>query len=229
MLWEGTYFHLWFMPVALATCLLVEALRRATLRVPTGAFLACVLALSPALLYAGPALRPIVSQELFQWVWVIPAAPVGVAFGRVIALERTPRWGFAMLAFSGTFAAIGVAIWWLVPDSYPLRFALGALLIGIGFALPFPSNRYLFKARTMSAGIFLCHPLVMRGALRFFEGLPVAAVALLMWLLAGAMTLGMQRTSLARFFGAPPESAPDGGNRPSPARRLVVQLRGARR
>ncbi len=204
MLWQGTYYHLWFMPVALGVCVAVEGLRRATRQVSTGGFLAVVLLLSPLFFYAGPTLRPIVGVGWFQWVWMIPAVPMGVAFGRIIALPRTPRWGFAMLVFSGVLAASGVAVWSAVDDTYPLRFALGALLIGIGFAIPFPSNAFLYRARTVSAGIFLCHPMVLRVMLRFFDQLPIALVAAVMWALSGCLTLSLQRTRLARFVGDPP-------------------------
>lgn len=211
MLWRGTYYHLWFMPVALGLCVAVEGLRRATRNVSTGAIVAAALLLSPLLLYAGPGLRPIASPVWFQWVWILPAVPAGVAFGRVLALPRTPRWGFAMLGFAGVFAAEGLLLWRVFDDTYPLRFAVGALLIGIGFAVPFRSNAFLFRARTLSAGIFLCHPLVLRVFLRFFEQLPVALIAGIIWGLAACLALVLQRTRLARFVGAEEGSARKNG------------------
>lgn len=207
MLWQGTQYHLWFMPVALGVCVAVEGLRRATRRVSTGALVTVILLLSPLLFHAGPALRPIVANGWFQWVWTIPAIPIGVAFGRIIALPRTPRWGFAMLAFSGVLAASGITVWSYDHDSYPLRFAIGALLIGIGFSVSLPSNALLYRARTVSAGIFLSHPLILRGTLRFFDQLPVALAAAILWALSGCLTLALQRTRLARFVGDPPAIA----------------------
>ena len=93
-----------------------------------------------------------------------------------------------------------------------------AFLIGIGFAVSYPSNAFLYRIRTVSAGIFLCHPLVIRGVLRFIEPLPIALIAAIIWVLAACLTLVLQRTRLARFAGAPPEpAAPVAKQRPSHA------------
>ena len=207
MIWQGSYYHLWFMPVALGTCVAVEALRLAARNVPTGVFVGVVLLLSPLLFHAGPALHPMVGIGVYQWVWAIPAVPISVACGRIIALPRTPRWPLAMLCFAGTLAASGLAVWYVDRDTFPLRFAVGAVLIGIGFAVSYPSNAFLYRIRTVSAGIFLCHPLVIRAVLRFIEPLPIALITAIIWVLAACLTLVLQRTRLARFAGAPPETA----------------------
>jgi len=218
MIWRGSYYHLWFMPVALGVCVAVEALRLASRNVPSRVFVAVVLLLSPLLFHAGPALRPHVSIGVYEWVWAIPAVPISVAFCRIIALPRTPRWPLAMLCFAGAVALSGLAVWYVDRDTFPLRFAVGAFLIGLGFAVSYPSNALLFRIRTMTAGIFLCHPLVIRGVLRFIEPLPIALIAAIIWVLAACLTLVLQRTRLARFAGAPPETAaPVARHKPSHA------------
>lgn len=218
MIWQGTYYHLWFMPVALGVCVAVEGLRVAARNVPNGAFISAVLLLSPLLFHAGPALRPHVSTGVFQWVWAVPAVPISVALGRIVALPRTPRWPLAMLCFAGALAASGACVWSVDHDTFPLRFAVGALLIGLGFGVSYPSNALLFRIRTMTAGIFLCHPLVIRAVLRFIEPLPIALITAIIWILAAGLTVVLQRTRLARFAGAPPETAaPVARQRPSHA------------
>lgn len=207
MLWRGTYYHLWFMPVALGLSLLVEALRRATRGVSTSAILATTLLGSPLLLYAAPGwLRPAAGTSLGGWLWVIPAVPMGVALGRLFRLPKDRRSLRLTLGFVATFAAVGIAVWYRVDDNYPLRFAVGACLIGVALAVPFPSTPLLFRMRTLSVGVFLCHPLVLRLLGRFFDDLPTTLVALIIWVLSACLTLAMQATPLARFAGAPPAS-----------------------
>lgn len=118
MLWQGTYYHLWFMPVALGLSLATELLRRATRNVSDGACVATILLISPLLLYVGPGwLRSFASRGWYPWVWIIPAVPFGVAFGRLLALPRTPHWNSLILGFAGTFAAMGVGVWQVVHDT----------------------------------------------------------------------------------------------------------------
>jgi hypothetical protein len=204
MFWAGTHYHLWFMPVALGLSLAVEALRRATLRLPTPALAAGVLAAAPLLLYAAPAwLRHEETASWYQWAWIVPAVPMGVALGRLLALPRTPRWPWLLLGFVAAFAAIGVAVYGRVADNYPLRYAIGSLAIGIGFVVPMPSSPRLVRLRTLSAGIFLCHPLVLAGLQNAIQGLAVAPAAAIVWALAALLAFALQLSPWARFAGEP--------------------------
>jgi len=180
----------------------VEAARRATMQLPAAAVIGGCVVLSLVLVYADPAwIRPHASHCWYAWVWALPTMPLGLAFGRLLAVDRAPRRRWHLMPLAAVFAAVSLAIWLWMESLLALRFAEGALLIAIGFALPGPSGAWSRRLLTLSIGIFLCHPLVLRLLLPFVRDLAPIAVVPIVWGLSAVLAFGLQQTPLARFAG----------------------------
>ncbi len=208
MLWRGTEYHLWFMPVSLALVVVVELARAATVRASTplvvtiSVVLACLTILAG---HAGWYLRGVPCWS--PWAWAPPAAFLGLALGKILQADASRRRSAWLLTTAVVVAAWSFAVWQSYDGHFALRFATGSLLMGLGLILPGISGPWMKRLLALSIGVFLCHPLVLRFGLRFLDDLPSPLTVALIWSLSAVIVLAMQRTALARFAGERPTSS----------------------
>lgn len=202
MLWRGTEFHLWFMPVSLALALAMEAARSATAKRSAVLVVVTCVALSCIGILAGAAGWYLRDNDCWSpWRWAPPAAFLGLAMGRVLQAPPSSRRSLVLFGISLVVALWSLAVWRTHEGTFALRFATGSLLTTLGFVVPSVSGVWVRRFLALSIGIFLCHPLVLQLGFRFLDQLPLAVAILVVWLISAVIAFAMQQTPLARFAG----------------------------
>jgi hypothetical protein len=159
MLLYGTTIHLWFLPFAAIVGIAVHYLDVWTQKVPTRLFLvACGLLGVAALAFAH--LADVRGEPFRQWVFGLPAVPLGLMLGRTMARPwanvRLVWWAVlaACVAALGASLALRPAGAPLV-TAEPIRYALALGLVAAGALLPNPPGRWIEKITPLLLGGYL--------------------------------------------------------------------------
>jgi len=160
MMLTGPALHLWFLPAAFVACLAIQPVVH---RQPapgsasqTASTEQTTLAIAIALSFAALALLGLRQDQalpvpLAQWVYVAPAACLGLA----LALHRAQPLMALALAAGFTGAAWGLGWHQGLP-----QIALAALMLILCGVIRLPATRLSALAAQFSLGIYLAHPLV---------------------------------------------------------------------
>ncbi|HJL20429.1 MAG TPA: acyltransferase [Sandaracinaceae bacterium LLY-WYZ-13_1] len=159
MLLYGPRIHLWFLPFILGAGLAAHLFHRVVRRSRL-AVLAAVLA-SGALLLVPPLLS--LPWPFQQWVFSLPAIPLGFALGRALAFERSlARLRLLLGAGLVTFLGLGLIAWAMDPRAglYAFRFAGGLGLLVVATFLPNRADRWTAHFTPLMLGVYILHPVV---------------------------------------------------------------------
>jgi surface polysaccharide O-acyltransferase-like enzyme len=201
----GTHIHLWYLPYAFASGLLLHVLNRPISKVNNNlvvfvATLVGVLTLSVCTLDTHVSvLRP----PLPQWEFGLAALPVGLAVGRSLAMpsHRAQVRHLCMIcvATTGT-CAIATSFH---AGSAPVPYGLAIVLVCLACGWQSNGNGFVAAVAPLTFGIYLVHPLAMYGVKHFFpaDGHYAAFIALTTCL-SGIVTWGLMRTPLRTVVGA---------------------------
>lgn len=192
----GTEVHLWFLPFAFLSSLILYPIVRLRPDLPAFLWLTAGMIL-PALLLLGLHQSQSLPIPLAQWVYAGPATLLGLAFG--LAANRIPWLLLAAGALGATMAA-ALAVGWH-QGVLQLAIAGGALTICLLWYRPAtPCSGW---AAQLSLGIYLVHPLIgallmrltalQRGTLGFAFCMALGSVAVV-WL-GEIVTLRRARSS----------------------------------
>lgn len=156
MLLTGPSLHLWFLPFALAACLVVWPLAKFSGSLSTRSQVACAaLGVVLAVLIAW-AFRDLVPTPPFaQWLFALPAVALGTGFG---CLRSMPHSAFVTGTCTGVLAG---ALWLTDWPSGSTQMVLASAAFAMCLALPLrdrPSARWLAD---LSLPLYLAHPLVI--------------------------------------------------------------------
>ena len=204
MLLYGPRIHLWFLPFILGAGLVAHLVHRAV-----GASKA---AMFVAMLLAGVALlvppRFETEWPFQQWLFSLPAIPLGFALGRALAFERSlPR--LRLLLGTGFVVFVGLALiaWGLDERAgiYGFRFAGGLGLLIAATFLPNRPDRLTNKLTPLMLGVYVLHPVVYLWLVK--PAMNAASINQVGWLrvvLAFPLTMlvvwGLRKTPLKRFL-----------------------------
>jgi surface polysaccharide O-acyltransferase-like enzyme len=198
MLIGGTYVHLWFVPFALASSVLIAWLQARTGRFDawavTLAHLLCgtILTVFNAWLLAPGAIQ----WPALQWLFALPALPFGFAFGRAILGGRPIM--IRLACFAGVAAALGLGLAFagVVPEMVR-RYGVSLLLISLAFLWPGRSEPFSQRLSPLLLGIYLSHPLLVRAyQAAHLPALPAALFAALIFAAAAALVAVLRRGPL---------------------------------
>ncbi len=173
MLLMGTYPHLWYLPFAAALALLVGRFGhrgRTTLWLTAGAL---------AIPTCSLAMRAAPPLPIPQWLFVLPAALLGVALGRVPLGELRQA---APLAPFVAAAAVGTGIAWASgADSLALQYAIAVPLTAAAWCVPLRAGAITRRLGATSFGIYVLHPFanMLLALLAVSTGLPFSEWSLL--------------------------------------------------
>jgi peptidoglycan/LPS O-acetylase OafA/YrhL len=198
----GTSIHLWYLPYAFASGLLIHVLNRRTLRINdtlvvlaatvAGAFVLAACAVSlPAYELAPP---------LPQWEFGLAAIPLGLAVGRSLAIpSRRVRMSLLSMICAATLATCAILTSFHL-DSSAIPYGLAMVLVCLACGWQVNSNGFIAAVAPLTFGIYLLHPLVMYGLPHFFaaQGHYIAFIALTACI-SGVVTWGLMQTPLRRF------------------------------
>ena len=199
----GTSIHLWYLPYAFISGLLVFEVNRRTRMIShaTVAVLAAIIGMLTLAACATAMAGPALPVPLPQWEFGLAAIPLGLAIGRCLAIP-------SLALQKALLAAICVA---LLEEGLILQsLDLGAMSSPYGIAIVSVCLAYSWETRSdalstaiapLTCGIYLVHPMVIyalshvlspSGHSGFFIALTVCISALI--------TLALSKTSIKRFL-----------------------------
>lgn len=205
MLLYGTSIHLWFLPFILAANVAAMRLQHAARRYPHLPVVPLSVAAGVVLMFACALARLHLPPmtPLSQWLFCIPAIPLGFAVGRQLSPDnlRTRR----LLLIAATSALVLLFALWLQRSSILEvgllhRFGLGTLLVcvaAIWTRRDNPTTRFLCRH---TFGVYLVHPLLLYVANEL--DCRILSPGLELWVFYGLAMLTatlLGRSSLKRF------------------------------
>lgn len=207
MLIGGTYSHLWFVPFSLVGSLLIAGVQVRTPKLAhgwTGLF-ALLLGAAVAAVAARVLVTEAVEWPLLQWLFALPAIPLGFGLGRMLlAADAGVRKRLAWIALA--VALVCVSLPRLLesittPDWETVRrYAVSLSLVSLGFVWPGTAERVSRRLAPLLFGVYLSHPLILRVYQTTHLPLPPTPVfAALVFAASAALVLVLQRTPLRQL------------------------------
>jgi len=198
----GPRIHLWYLPYAFASGLLLYLLNRRlqrsndTLVVFAATLLGVLLLVACTLsLKTFELVRP-----LPQWEFGLAAIPLGLAIGRCLMIpSRRVQQMFLCLVASVT---LGTCVILMSRDLNELAIPYSLAMTSVCFAYGWPAsgNAFAATAASLTLGIYLIHPLVIPVLTRFFPAQGHYSIFIVLaTCLSGAVTWGLMRTPLRKF------------------------------
>lgn len=208
MLFAGPRLHLWFVPFLIVAGLLVNVADHLTQRLSLRQLVpGCTVAMAGAFfLLCQPVTQ--IGDPFERWLFAMPAAPLGLTLGRVLASSPGPLVRRRLLLVLGAglgAAGLVVSLRGHQDHQAPLRYlACLAVLLG-ALALPRLRDPLTPRLTPLLFGAYLIHPIVQMEVVdrlihpshRFGLGLTALALEIAVTL---ALTAAMRRTPLRRFL-----------------------------
>lgn len=198
----GTHVHLWYLPYAFVSGLLVYALNRWTLRfnhvaavlIATGIGLFLLTVNASGLFSLGLA-RPVP-----QWEFGLAAVPLGLALGRCLMLPSRRR---EVLLLSAIFLLTQVTSSVLIGLGYvssTVPYSLAVALMCLAYCWRLSSSVIIARLAPLTFGVYLIHPLVSRGLASLISSQQhwVGFIGLTACI-SGLITLGLMKTPLRKL------------------------------
>lgn len=204
MLIGGTYTHLWFVPFSLVSSLLIAGVQARTPRLSHGWMGLATLLVGAVVTVLGARVvgSGSVDWPVLQWLFALPAVPLGFGLGRMLlAADPAVRRRLAWIAGAVALLCVGLGLLMAAsaaPDwEMVRRYAVSLALVSIGFVWPGAPDAFSKRLAPLLFGVYLSHPLI----LRIYQAthLPVPPTAVFAALVFGAsavLVLVLQRTPL---------------------------------
>jgi len=197
----GTHVHLWYLPYAFVSGLLVYGLNRWTLRFNhvAAVLIAAGIGLSLLVVNAAGLFSLGLMRPVPQWEFGLAAVPLGFAIGRCLMVPSRRRQVFLL---SAIFLLTQVTSLALIASGYissTLPYNLAVALVCLAYCRPTNGSVVISTLAPLTFGVYLIHPLVSRGLTPFissarhwmgFVGLTAC--------LSGLVTLGLMKTPLRK-------------------------------
>ena len=167
MLLYGPRIHLWFLPAVIAAGLVAHLAHRMTESLPTLRVASVGLVLGVLLLPLPPGW--VLGWPFEQWLFMVPAIPLGFALGRFVAAEprREDLRRLLLLAFVWV-AVVGFVIALTVPNTkaYAFRFVGAFGLLAAATWLPNRADRLTAHLVPLMLGTYVLHPWIYAAFLK---------------------------------------------------------------
>ncbi len=198
----GPCIHLWYLPFAFIMAIVINVLQRfmvdmsalVTILIMTVSGVAFLSLSSIAL---STMALPI---PLPQWIFGIPAVPLGFAVGKVNASTSGRLQKFLYFGFAITICVVSLVLYYLGYRIVIKQYSLGLVLVCIAFMWNFKWNPLLHRFASLTLGIYLIHPLV-DSALKYVikPTLNPWLVLILVFLISSVAIMVLQKTPLKKF------------------------------
>ncbi len=198
----GTHIHLWYLPYAFLSGLVVYVIHRRTLKVDHAmtAFVATGVGL--LLLYVH-ALVPASSRwmrPLPQWEFGLAAAPLGFAVGRCMMIPSKRIQQALLMAITAATLAVATTLTASGHAAAVIPYTAAVVLVCLAYAWHVHENPIVAALAPLTLGVYLVHPLVHYGLNRVmimerYYGMSVALTVCL----SGLVTLVLMKTPMRKF------------------------------
>ncbi len=196
----GTAIHLWYLPYAFISGLLIHLLNRRIWKIDnrlvvlgatlTGVFTLVVCTLGTRLHQCPPPLR--------QWGFGLAAIPLGLAIGRSLTMPSRRTQMLLLSLVCGVTVSTCAVLAFLKSGSAPVPYGVAIMLVCLACFWPVHS-RLVATVAPWTFGIYLIHPLVLYGQRQFLAvDAHYAASIALTTCLSGLITWGLLKTPLRR-------------------------------
>jgi len=204
--WEavltGTHVHLWYLPYAFGSGLVVYALHRWTARLNTAAvvFTATGMGLLVLVVHATLVSSHRLASPVRQWEFGLAAIPLGFAIGRSLMAPSYWRQRFFLAVVSLATQVTAVILLAYGHSASVVPYSLATTLVCLAYCWRSSSMGVVTLAAPLMFGVYLIHPLINFGLRQLytaeahyvtFIGLTVCVSAL--------VTLGLMRTRFRAF------------------------------
>jgi fucose 4-O-acetylase-like acetyltransferase len=202
MVFYGTNVHLWFVPFALCSALIVGFLQARTAHLPHGIVILVAASIGALTLLASAHLLD--RYEFFtpfdQYIYALPSTFIGFALGRTLLIDVPQQRRNVRLLFCAGAVVVAVSAMILPIELFPVRYAISAILITGALAWPGKSDWLTTTMTPILLGVYLIHPLVIRITKRsdVFDDY-IAIYAATVFVLSAIAVWLMRKTRLARF------------------------------
>jgi hypothetical protein len=159
MILYGPTHHLWFLPFAAVVGVAVHFIDVATQRVPTRAFLLACGTVGVTSIWITQAANTHLEVPFRQWVFGLPAAPLGLGLGRILARPWADLRRVWVLVLATSAIAVGFILHQQTRGALvatePLRYALAMTLIALGALMPNLPGRWIGSITPLLLGGYL--------------------------------------------------------------------------
>ena len=198
----GTSLHLWYLPYAFTSGLLIHLLNRRTWRIDnrpvvfvatlTGVVILVVCTLGTRLRQYPPPWP--------QWEFGLAAIPLGLAIGRALTMPSRRAQVLMLSLACGVTVGTCAVLAFLRLGSPPVPYGVAILLVCLACCGLVHGSGFVATVAPWTFGIYLIHPLVMYGQRQFLAADThyVTSIALTTCF-SGLITWGLMKTPLRRF------------------------------
>jgi peptidoglycan/LPS O-acetylase OafA/YrhL len=198
----GTCIHLWYLPYAFASGLLIYKINRRLVRVNDTLVVLAATVIGVLTLAGGAVTLHVceLAPPLPQWGFGMAAIPLGLAVGRSLAIPARRVQMLLLSCVSAITLGAAAILVALDLDSSAVPYGLGVMLVCLAYSWQVNDNGFIAAVAPLTFGIYLLHPLVIRGlgSLLPPDGHYAAFIALTTSI-SGAATWVLMQTPLRRF------------------------------
>jgi len=209
MFLAGPKIHLWYLPFAFAAGLIVNLLHRCTRHISSPVTILSGILVGGLLLFFCSMITPSITAPSIQWhfpvpqwIFALPAVPLGFCVGRVfcsfrnqVRMQRLFYLGIVLVVEAVCLLLLCLGSRYLV-----IPYGIAVVLVCAAFLGKTRCSAPLRKFASLAYGIYLIHPLV--ASMLRVAGMetmnPLATLAIL-FLVSSVVTLILQETPLRRF------------------------------
>lgn len=198
----GPFIHLWYLPYAFASGLLLYLLNRRIQRInDTLVVLAATLTGVLLLVASTLSLNAFaLARPLPQWEFGLAAIPLGLAVGRCLAIPSRRVRGLLLSLIAATTLGASVILVSLNLGELAVPYSVATVLVCLAYSRPGYGSGFAAAAASLTLGIYLIHPLVIPALAHVFPAQGhYPAFVILATCISGMVTWGLLRTPLRRF------------------------------
>jgi len=202
MLVTGSSIHLWYLPYAFVAAILVYVLIRLTLKKMSFLTILAASCIGAGFVFASSVIMSKYSTPtpLGQWLFALGAIPVGFAFGCGCHLEHRSRQIFWFVAIALAVLIACAALHILKFTHLVVPYSVAAVLLCAAHIWHGKLDGFSGLLDSMTYGIYLVHPLVMKAINVLYDLGPMPWVNIVLtFVLSAVLVYIIKMTFLRRF------------------------------
>jgi len=198
----GTHIHLWYLPYAFVSGLLIFVVNGWTSEISNIAVIlvATIVGASTLAAHATGVLGSHLMMPLSQWGYGLAAIPLGFAIGRCLTVPSRDTQRVLLFVISLIMVAVCSVLNVMGYSPLAVPYELATVLVCAAYAWSAGGNAFVACVAPLTFGIYLIHPLIGYGLKSFIAAGQHPAVSIILTVCLSAIaTFGLTKTPLRRF------------------------------